>query len=144
MGGDFGHPHQIARRRKDEHELHHPGGYALLQAAQLISKARRAGVKRVFIGLENINPDSLMGAPKTPEQITDYRQMLLEWKKAVSSPIAVTSWASPRHARIHHSRIEIIKRELPVDLLEFFYLRPCRVPKTTAACTNPAWPWTRI
>ena len=47
-----------------------------------IEKSRRAGVKRVFIGLENINPDSLLGASKRQNKITDYREMLLAWKKA--------------------------------------------------------------
>src|SRR5262245_20221382 len=44
-----------------------------------IEKSARAGVKRVFIGLENINPDSLLGAKKRQNKITDYRQMLLAW-----------------------------------------------------------------
>ena len=47
-----------------------------------IEKSKRAGVKRVFIGLENINPDSLLGAKKRQNKITDYRQMLLAWKHA--------------------------------------------------------------
>ena len=46
-----------------------------------ITKAARAGVKRVFIGLENINPESLVGAKKKQNRISEYREMLLEWKK---------------------------------------------------------------
>jgi radical SAM superfamily enzyme YgiQ (UPF0313 family) len=34
-----------------------------------IEKSKRAGVKRVFIGLENINPDSLLGAKKRQNKI---------------------------------------------------------------------------
>ena len=45
-----------------------------------IEKAARAGVKRVFIGLENINPESLLGAKKRQNKITEYREMLLAWK----------------------------------------------------------------
>jgi radical SAM superfamily enzyme YgiQ (UPF0313 family) len=41
-----------------------------------IEKAARAGTKRVFIGLENINPDSLTGAQKGQNQIVEYRKML--------------------------------------------------------------------
>jgi len=33
-----------------------------------IEKAAQAGVRRVFIGLENINPDNLIPAQETPEQ----------------------------------------------------------------------------
>jgi radical SAM superfamily enzyme YgiQ (UPF0313 family) len=36
-----------------------------------IEKCRRAGVKRVFIGLENINPESLLGAKNRQNNITD-------------------------------------------------------------------------
>ena len=47
-----------------------------------IEKAGRAGVARVFIGLESINPDALMGARKKQNKVAEYRKMLLEWKKA--------------------------------------------------------------
>ena len=36
---------------------------------------------RVLIGLENINPESLTGARKKQNKITEYRKMLLEWKQ---------------------------------------------------------------
>ena len=48
----------------------------------LLRNAPRAGVKRVFIGLENINPDSLAGATRRQNKITEYRKMLLAWKTA--------------------------------------------------------------
>jgi len=47
-----------------------------------IEKAARAGVRRVFIGLESINPGSLVGARKKQNKIAEYRKMLLEWKRA--------------------------------------------------------------
>jgi hypothetical protein len=47
-----------------------------------IEKAARAGVRKVFIGLENINPANLMAAKKRQNKITEYRQMILAWKKA--------------------------------------------------------------
>ena len=45
-----------------------------------IEKCKRAGVTRVFIGLENINPDNLLAAKKRQNKITEYRKMLLAWK----------------------------------------------------------------
>ena len=42
-----------------------------------IAKAARAGVTRVFIGLENINPANLIAAKKQQNKITEYRKMLL-------------------------------------------------------------------
>jgi hypothetical protein len=90
-----------------------------------IEKCKRAGVKRVFIGLENINPDSLLGAKKRQNKITDYRQMLLAWKQAgiVTYCGYILGFPGDTHESIFHD-IELIKRELPVDLLEFFYLTP--------------------
>ncbi len=47
-----------------------------------IEKAGRAGVTRVFIGLESINPSALGAAKKRQNRITEYRKMMLMWKKA--------------------------------------------------------------
>ena len=48
---------------------------------RFIEKAVAAGVKRVFIGLENIDPDNLASAKKKQNHISDYRELLLEWRK---------------------------------------------------------------
>ena len=90
-----------------------------------IEKAARAGCNAVFIGLENINPESLMGAKKRQNKIWEYREMLQAWRAA-----KVMTWAGyilgfPTDTPESIARdIEIIKRELPVDILEFFYLTP--------------------
>jgi radical SAM superfamily enzyme YgiQ (UPF0313 family) len=90
-----------------------------------IEKSGRAGVKRAFIGLENINPDSLMGASKRQNKITDYRAMLLAWKKVGVITCCGYILGFPNDTQESILRdIEIIKKELPVDLLEFFYLTP--------------------
>lgn len=90
-----------------------------------IEKCKRAGIKRVFIGLENINPDSLLGASKRQNKITDYRAMLLAWKKAGIVTYCGYILGFPNDTQESVLRdIEIIKKELPVDLLEFFYLTP--------------------
>src|SRR5215831_17720417 len=47
-----------------------------------IDKAARAGCTAVFIGLENINPESLMGTKKRQNKIWEYREMLLAWRQA--------------------------------------------------------------
>ncbi|MEY2557038.1 MAG: hypothetical protein QOE34_463 [Verrucomicrobiota bacterium] len=90
-----------------------------------IEKCAAAGVKRVFIGLENINPDSLAGAHKRQNKITEYRKMLLAWKTAKIITYAgyITGFPNDTVESIRHD-IEIIKKELPVDLLEFFFLTP--------------------
>jgi hypothetical protein len=90
-----------------------------------IEKAARAGVVRVFIGLENINPESLSGARKKQNKITEYRKMLLAWKHAGVTVIAGYILGFPNDTPESISRdINIIKRELPIDLLQFFCLTP--------------------
>ncbi len=90
-----------------------------------IEKAARAGVKRVFIGLENINPDSLIGAKKQQNKITEYRKMLLAWKHAgvLTCCGYILGFPNDTQESILHD-IHIIQKELPVDLLEFFCLTP--------------------
>lgn len=90
-----------------------------------IEKSKRAGVKRVFIGLESINPESLVGASKRQNKITDYRAMLLAWKKVGVITCCGYILGFPNDTQESILRdIEIIKKELPVDLLEFFFLTP--------------------
>ena len=83
-----------------------------------IDKCTRAGVKRVFIGLENINPTSLLGAKKRQNKITEYRKMLLAWKDAGVLTYAgyILGFPDDTVQSIIHD-IEEIKKELPVDLL---------------------------
>ena len=90
-----------------------------------IEKAARAGVSRVFIGIENINPDSLVGAKKRQNKITDYREMLQQWKNAGVLTLGGYILGFPKDTRESIRRdIEIIKRELPIDILELFILTP--------------------
>jgi len=92
---------------------------------RFIEKCAKAGVRRVFIGLENINPDSLVGAKKRQNKITEYRKMLLAWKSARVITYAGYILGFPNDDLDSIRRdIEIIKKELPVDLLEFFFLTP--------------------
>jgi len=90
-----------------------------------IEKAARAGVKRVFIGLENINPDNLLGAKKQQNKITEYRTMLLAWKQVHVLTYCgyILGFPNDTPESIIHD-IRVIQKELPVDLLEFFYLTP--------------------
>jgi radical SAM superfamily enzyme YgiQ (UPF0313 family) len=90
-----------------------------------IEKARRAGVTRVFIGLENINPANLLAAKKRQNKITEYRKMLLGWKHAGIITYAgyILGFPADTPQSIRED-IEILKRELPLDILEFFCLTP--------------------
>jgi radical SAM superfamily enzyme YgiQ (UPF0313 family) len=90
-----------------------------------IEKCARAGVRRCFIGLENINPDSLIGAKKRQNKITDYRDMMLAWKQAGVLTVAGYILGFPNDTPASIVRdIRIIQDELPIDMLEFFLLTP--------------------
>jgi hypothetical protein len=90
-----------------------------------IEKATRAGAGRVFIGLENINPDNLIGANKRQNKITEYRAMLQKWRDHGALTCAGYILGFPSDTKESILRdVEIIKRELPIDLLEFFLLTP--------------------
>jgi hypothetical protein len=79
----------------------------------------------VFIGLENINPQNLLGAKKRQNKITEYREMLMAWKAARVITYAGYILGFPNDTpKSILADIDVIKRELPIDLLEFFYLTP--------------------
>lgn len=90
-----------------------------------IDKAKRAGVRRVFIGLENINPENLKGARKNQNKITEYRKMLLLWKQSGATIFCgyITGFPNDTRESILNE-VRIIQRELPTDLLEFTCMTP--------------------
>ncbi|MGH9928175.1 MAG: B12-binding domain-containing radical SAM protein [Pyrinomonadaceae bacterium] len=90
-----------------------------------IDKARRAGVKRVFIGLETVNPNNLSGARKNQNKITDYRRMLLAWKRAGVTVFCgyIIGFPNDTPESILND-VRIIQSELPIDIIEFTCLTP--------------------
>ncbi len=90
-----------------------------------IEKGVKAGIDNVFIGMENINPDNLAAVKKTQNRLLEYREMLLAWKK---HPVIITAgyilgFPNDTRESILHD-VDIIKRELPVDLIYFTNLTP--------------------
>ena len=79
----------------------------------------------MFIGLENINPANLLAAKKRQNKITEYRKMLLDWKRVGIMTFAgyILGFPNDTPESIKQD-LEIIKRELPLDMLEFFILTP--------------------
>ena len=92
---------------------------------RFIEKAGRAGVARVFIGLESIHPESLLGSRKKQNKIAEYRGMLLEWKRVGTTVFAGYIVGFPEDTPESVRRdIATIQRELPIDLLEPHCLTP--------------------
>jgi hypothetical protein len=90
-----------------------------------VEKAARAGCKRVFIGLENINPDNLLQAKKKQNRVHEYRQMFQAWRaqRVITYAGYILGFPGDTPQRIADD-IRTVQRELPVDLLEFFILTP--------------------
>jgi radical SAM superfamily enzyme YgiQ (UPF0313 family) len=90
-----------------------------------IEKAVKAGLVKAFVGLENINPDSLKSASKGQNKITEYRKMFQAWREQGMVTYAGYILGFPGDTPETIKRdMEIIKRELPVDILEFNILTP--------------------
>jgi hypothetical protein len=90
-----------------------------------VDKARKAGVSRVFIGLENVNPDNLKAANKKQNKISNYRDMLIAWQQKRVTTYCGYILGFPGDTPESIARdIETIKRELPLDILELFCLTP--------------------
>jgi radical SAM superfamily enzyme YgiQ (UPF0313 family) len=119
---------RLIRMREEEHLRIHIVAQVDTMSHKVrgfIDKAGRAGVNRVFIGLESINPDALKQARKGQNQITEYRAMLQAWHRAGALTYAgyILGFPGDTPASIERD-IHIIQRELAIDLLEFFILTP--------------------
>ena len=90
-----------------------------------IEKAARAGTTRVFIGMENVNPENLKAAKKYQNRISEYRKMLQAWRaqKVMSYAGYILGFPADTPESIEQD-IKTIQRELPVDIVEFFILTP--------------------
>jgi hypothetical protein len=90
-----------------------------------IEKCRRAGCKRVFIGLETVNAGNLVHAKKRQNRVGEYREMLQAWRAAGIMTFCGYILGFPEDSRESIERdIEVLKQDLPVDCVEFFVLTP--------------------
>jgi hypothetical protein len=90
-----------------------------------VEKAARAGCARVFIGLENINPDNLLSAKKKQNRVHEYRNLFLAWRerKVITYAGYIIGFPADTPERLVRD-IKTVQEELSVDLLEFFILTP--------------------
>ena len=90
-----------------------------------IEKMTRAGVRRVFIGLESVNPDNLRATGKYQNQLKEYQKMLQKWRDhgALTCAGYIIGFPGDTYDSIMRD-VEYLKRELPLDLAEFFILTP--------------------
>ncbi len=129
-----------ARGREIQYRFHHPGGYALLQAAERHREMRaRRRQARLHRSGEH-QSGNLSGAKKKQNKITEYRTMLLAWKAArVITYGRLHSRLSERqpsvdHARYRRDQAGVAGRSARVLLSD----AATRAPRITSSCTKPA------
>jgi radical SAM superfamily enzyme YgiQ (UPF0313 family) len=92
---------------------------------RFIEKAARAGCRRVFIGMESVNPANLAASKKHHNHVDEYRAMLQAWRSrgVIIQAGYILGFPADTPESIERD-IKTIQRELPVDILEFFMLTP--------------------
>jgi hypothetical protein len=109
---------------------------------RFIEKAGRAGCRKVFIGLESVNPANLRAAGKKQNRVEEYREMLQAWRKSNAVTFAGYIIGFPEDTYESVMRdVAILKNELPLDLVEFFLLTPSPAPKTTGGWSGRGSAW---
>jgi len=123
--GGVAHPyHRTSREGGLGAQLHYPGRHALPQAAEFHREVRKAGVRTMFHGLEKYQSgQSARLAKKRQNKITDYREMMLAWEAGQDHDRwrYILGFPNDTPASIVRD-IKIIQDELPIDMLEFFFL----------------------
>ncbi|MEO3430723.1 radical SAM protein [Pelagibius sp. CAU 1746] len=90
-----------------------------------IEKAKKAGCTSVFVGLESINPANLKEMKKNQNKITEYRKMFQQWRAQQVITYAGFIMGLPNDTPESVKRdLEIIQREVPVDMIEISILTP--------------------
>lgn len=92
---------------------------------RFIEKAAKAGCRKVFIGLESVNRDTLKETGKKQNNVEEYRAMLQAWRKvhAVTYAGYIIGFPNDTYESVMRD-VEVLKKELPLDLVEFFVLTP--------------------
>lgn len=92
---------------------------------RFIEKAAKAGCRKVFIGLESVNRDTLKETGKKQNNVEEYRAMLQAWRKAKAVTYAgyIIGFPNDTYESVMQD-VEVLKKELPLDLVEFFVLTP--------------------
>lgn len=92
---------------------------------RFIEKMARAGVRRVFIGMESINAKNLKSVGKHQNQLSEYRKMLQAWRdqEVITAAGYIIGFPEDTYDSIMRD-VEVLKNEMPLDLAEFFILTP--------------------
>jgi radical SAM superfamily enzyme YgiQ (UPF0313 family) len=92
---------------------------------RFIEKLGRAGCRRVFIGMESVNPENLKVSAKYHNRVNEYRAMLQAWRdqQVVTYAGYMIGFPGDTYESIMRD-VEFLKRELPLDFVELFVATP--------------------
>jgi radical SAM superfamily enzyme YgiQ (UPF0313 family) len=90
-----------------------------------VDKARQAGCRMVFIGMESVNPANIESAGKTQNNVDLYREMVHRWQTA-SVVVHVGYIIGFPHDTLESVRQDIVflRDHVGVDLASFFMMTP--------------------
>ena len=90
-----------------------------------VDKLARAGCRRIFIGMESVNPDNLKACGKPQNRIHEYRTMLQAWRDAgiVTHAGYIIGFPGDTYDSIMRD-VECLKQDLPIEFVEFFMMTP--------------------
>ncbi|MCP4254269.1 MAG: radical SAM protein [Candidatus Scalindua sp.] len=92
---------------------------------RFVDKLARAGCRRIFIGMESVNPDNLKACGKPQNRIGDYRVMLQAWRDAsvVTHAGYIIGFPGDTYDSIMRD-VERLKQEIPIEFVVFFMMTP--------------------
>ncbi len=92
---------------------------------KFVDKLARAGCRRIFIGMESVNPDNLKACSKPQNRIHEYRSMLQAWRDAsvVTHAGYIIGFPGDTYDSVMRD-VERIKQELPIEFVEFTMMTP--------------------
>jgi len=90
-----------------------------------VEKAHRAGLRRVFLGLESVRQDNLASAGKRHNKVDDLYDMLMTWKRARVMIIGTLLVGLPNDTpETLAEDVALLQQHLPIDVLETTLLIP--------------------
>ena len=92
---------------------------------RFVDKLAQAGCRRIFIGMESVNPDNLKACGKPQNRIHEYRSMLQVWRDAgvVTHAGYIIGFPGDTYDSVMRD-VECLKQELPIEFVEFTMMTP--------------------
>ncbi len=90
-----------------------------------VEKAKAAGCRSVFIGMESVNPANIAAAGKSQNSVEEYREMVGRWQKAevVVHVGYIIGFPNDTTESIK-SDVHFLRDHVGVDLVSFFMMTP--------------------